>query len=70
MAEFCLECMRELDGIDYRAEEFVLSRGPELCEGCGQWKRVVIAERSRLSLAVFVDWMGEAVYRILHRGED
>lgn len=45
MAEFCLDCLRELDGIDYEAGRFVLSRKPDLCEGCGQWKQGVIAER-------------------------
>ena len=70
MAEFCLDCLRKLDGVNYQREEFVLSRELELCEGCGQWKRVVIAERAYLPFAALVDWIGEVVYRIRNRGED
>ena len=45
MAEFCLDCLRELDDREYRKEDFYLSKELELCEGCGQWKHIVLAER-------------------------
>lgn len=35
MAEFCLDCLRELDGINYNETEFYVSDELELCEGCG-----------------------------------
>lgn len=47
MAEFCLDCLRELDGINYNETEFYVSDELELCEGCGEWKHVVIALRPR-----------------------
>ncbi len=70
MAEFCLECMRKLDGRDYPEDAFVLSKELDLCEGCGQWKRVVVVPRSRRPLVALVGWIEEAVYQIRHRGED
>lgn len=45
MAEFCLECLRKLDGINYLEDEFELSSDLDLCEGCGQWKHVVVVKR-------------------------
>ncbi len=70
MAEFCLECLRELDGINYQEGEFILSRGRELCEGCGQLKRVVIARSACPPLTALLDGIEEMIFRILHRGED
>lgn len=45
MAEFCPNCWNELNGFDDPEEAYVLSRGYELCEGCGEWKRVVVFRR-------------------------
>ena len=45
MAEFCLDCLREMDGRNYDEADFVLSDDLDLCEGCGQWKHVVVAWR-------------------------
>lgn len=45
MAEFCVECWNSINGFDDSEEDYVLSRYLELCEGCGQWKRVVIRKR-------------------------
>ena len=45
MAEFCVSCWNELNGIDYPEEAYVLSWDCELCEGCGEYKRVIIARR-------------------------
>ncbi len=70
MAEFCLECMRKLDGRDYPEDAVVLSTDLDLCEGCGQWKRVVVKFRSRLPLVALKEWIEEAVYQMRHRGED
>ncbi len=41
MAEFCLECLRELDEINYKEKDFIISKDLDLCEGCGEWKHVV-----------------------------
>lgn len=48
MAEFCLECWNKMNGKKDFALKYVLSWERDLCEGCGQWKRVVICEREWL----------------------
>lgn len=45
MAEFCVDCWNELNQTRADPEEYVLSWGVELCEGCGQLKHVVIRRR-------------------------
>ncbi len=45
MAEFCLDCMNALDGTRYTERDVILSRWLELCEGCGEMRRVVIDYR-------------------------
>ncbi len=45
MAEFCLDCLRKLDHKDYPRWQVRLSLTKDLCEGCGQWKRVVMGFR-------------------------
>ncbi len=65
MAEFCLDCLRRMDGIDYDASRFELSREPYLCEGCGQFKRVVIAEREPWRFGLL-----DALIALLRRSDD
>ena len=50
MAEFCPECLTRLNGTERAPLSYVLSRELDLCEGCGQWKRVVIRERNMVFL--------------------
>lgn len=45
MAEFCLECWNALNDTKYTERDLVLSRFPDLCEGCEQYKKVVVRER-------------------------
>ena len=45
MAEFCLECSNRIDDTCYKLEEVVLSKEPNLCEGCGKYKRTVVCIR-------------------------
>lgn len=47
MAEYCLECLGKLDHTQYTERDFILSGEDDLdlCEGCGEWKRVVIVKR-------------------------
>lgn len=45
MAEFCLKCWNKLNERNDPAWKYVLSWGRDLCEGCGEWKRVVVCER-------------------------
>lgn len=45
MAEFCLECLRELDGEDYTERDFIISKDLDFCEGCGRMRYVVVVAR-------------------------
>ena len=42
MAEFCEECWKKINGIDNGKVGYRLSRELDLCEGCGEYKRVVV----------------------------
>ena len=50
VAEFCLECWKKINEIEDDSIKFVLSRESDLCEECGEYKRVVIGERRRTFL--------------------
>lgn len=45
MAEFCLECWNKLNSSNFTEKEYVISREPDLCEECGQWKPVIVRVR-------------------------
>lgn len=45
MAEFCLDCWNKLNKTQCTEKEYVLSKGPDLCEECGQWKPVIVRKR-------------------------
>lgn len=45
MAEFCLDCWNKLNGTNDTQRDWVLSEELDLCEGCGQWKQVVVKPR-------------------------
>lgn len=45
MAEFCLDCWNMINNTKYTERDCVLSRGLELCEGCGEYKQVIVRER-------------------------
>ena len=45
MAEFCLACWNKLNKRNEQAERYVLSKDLDLCEGCGEWKNVIVRER-------------------------
>ena len=42
MAEFCKECFKELLFNDYEDDQLIISEDDDLCEGCGEFKPVVI----------------------------
>ena len=48
MAEFCLDCWGKISGEEATESQYVLSEELELCEGCGEWKHVIVSERSFL----------------------
>lgn len=45
MAEFCLDCWNKLNQSNFTEKEYVISRELDLCEGCGQWKPVIVTVR-------------------------
>ncbi len=45
MAEFCLDCWNRINGTKDTREEWVLSKELDLCEGCGEWKQIVLRPR-------------------------
>ena len=55
MAEFCRDCFLDMEGDDHFADKIILSRDPDICEGCGEWKRVVVDLRYRTLLDDIID---------------
>ena len=49
MAEFCVDCYNRCHGIHLREDDVVTE--VDLCEGCGQWKPIIVSFR-RPSLLV------------------
>ena len=45
MAEFCLECWNKINGINDKKWRYILSWEVDLCEECGQYKRIIVTER-------------------------
>ncbi len=48
MAEFCLECWNRINKRNYTECDYLLSEDLDLCEGCGQYKQVIIREKTFL----------------------
>lgn len=44
MAELCLDCWNELNETKDSPRRYVLSWEKDLCEGCGEYERVIIVE--------------------------
>ena len=45
MAEFCLECWNRINGSNDSKRKYILSKDLDLCEGCGEYKSVIVMER-------------------------
>lgn len=45
MAEFCMDCWNKMNETEDSPRRYVLSWELDLCEGCGEYKRVVVVER-------------------------
>jgi hypothetical protein len=50
MAEFCYSCYIDILSGDKEKAELVISKGLDLCEGCGEYEQIVILEKSRFRL--------------------
>ena len=42
MAEYCFECFKKVLEKNAKEREYILSGDLDLCEVCGEWKRVVV----------------------------
>ena len=42
MAEFCLQCWNKIMETNDPPKKYILSRKPDLCEECRQWKLVIV----------------------------
>ena len=56
MAEFCPDCWNKISGSGYNPRCFHLSKEPDLCEECGEWKPVIIRFKRRYLVA---EWFHE-----------
>ena len=45
LAEFCLECWNRMNETNDAPDKYIISEDLALCEECGKWKHVIIAER-------------------------
>ncbi len=45
MAEFCVKCYNRINEEKTHCSDYILSFYPELCEGCGEYKRVIISRK-------------------------
>ena len=50
MAAFCLDCWNKIMGTDDK-KFFILSRKPDFCEECQQWKPVIVRVKKRYLLS-------------------
>ncbi len=58
MAEFCLACWNRINEMNANEKMYVLSKELDLCEGCGQWKPVIIRKRMQYAIKDIVqDWL-------------
>ncbi len=53
MAEFCLDCWNKINKSKDDEKKYILSKDLDLCEGCGEWKHVVIRKRKGIMKSLF-----------------
>ncbi len=55
MAEFCLECWNRINELNDSKRKYIISKNLDLCEGCKEFKPVIIMcrrEYFRLHLGI------------------
>lgn len=71
MADFCLDCWNKINKTNDSGRKYILTEDLELCEGCGEWKRVIIAKRNsyymyELRYVTFpIEIIGDFIYLLL-----
>ena len=66
MAAFCSDCLNRMNKTNKSEKQYIISKHTELCEGCGELKRVVIAKRGNFFLRVFSYFM--IPIKVVHYG--
>ncbi len=61
MAELCLDCYNAIMKENHKKKEFLMTRNPDLCEECGQWKPVIIRVRTRYLIKEWLCEIGENI---------
>ncbi len=56
MAEFCLDCWNRLNHSQDTEWDWIISKELDLCEGCGQWKHVLVRPRRHKLLCDLTSW--------------
>jgi len=45
LAEFCLDCWNRINETNDSEEKYIISKDLDFCDGCCEWKHVIVAER-------------------------
>lgn len=53
MEDFCLDCWNKMNKTNDPPKKYVISKDLDVCEGCGKWRRVILAERKYFYLHKF-----------------
>lgn len=69
MAEFCVDCWNKINGTNYPQSRYILSEEPDLCEECGEVKKVIIAEKKTgiYKRLRYITLPSEFIYAIIKR---
>ena len=61
MSELCLDCYNAITQENHTKKEFLMTRKPDFCEECGQWKPVIIRVRTRYLIKEWFDALSENI---------
>ena len=67
MAEICVDCFNRIMGATGSEKRFIITRTPEVCEECGQYKRVIIRYKLRYILADHFQDLAENLRHLRNR---
>ena len=67
MAEICLDCWNKINESADSKKKYILSKDFDLCDGCGEWKPVIIMERKAYYMCKFRYFILpiRVIYRVL-----
>lgn len=57
MSEYCLDCVNRIWKSHLIERDFILSRDLDLCEGCGEYKHVIVRLRWNKILYDLIIWI-------------